>query len=118
MKSCIQILSITALAASLTFGEETPVPKKDGRAPDPAKMFGKVDSDSSGSISLEEFKASPRGTKMGDKADAVFKKLDADGKDGISLEEFKAGAHKGGKGGKPPEGGKKKGGKKKDAAAE
>ena len=118
MKSCIQILSILALASSLSFGEDTPAPKKGGHAPDPAKMFGKVDSDSSGSISLEEFKASPRGTKMGDKADAAFKKLDTDGKDGISLDEFKAGAHKGGKGGKPAEGGKKKGGKKKDAPAQ
>jgi hypothetical protein len=54
MKSCIQILSITALAASLSFGEEAPKGPKGG---DPAKAFAKVDSDSSGSISLGEFKS-------------------------------------------------------------
>lgn len=116
MKTCIQILSIAALATSFAFAEEVPeTKKKGGKGHDPAKMFAKVDKDSSGSISLEEFKASPRGTRLGDRADAVYKKLDTDGKDGISLEEFKAGAAKGGKGGKKKGG---KGGKKKDGAEE
>lgn len=106
MKSCIQILGIVALATSLSFGEdEAPKEKK---APAPEKAFKKLDADNNGSLSLDEYKASPMGTKAGDKAEAKFKKLDANSDGSVSLDEFKAAS-----------GGKAKGeGKKKDEEKE
>lgn len=88
MKRSIQILSIIALATSLSFGEEeAPKEKKGGN---PEEAFKKIDKDGNSSISLEEYKASPMGTKAGDKAEAKFKKLDANGDGSVNLDEFKA----------------------------
>lgn len=88
MKICIQTLGIMAIAASLSYGQDAP--KKEGKQPpDPEKMFKKLDTDSNGAVSLDEFKASPRGQKNPDKAGEIFKKIDADSNGSISLEEFK-----------------------------
>jgi len=106
MTTCIKTLGLLAITAALSFGEGAP--KEKGKK-DPDKMFKKLDSDSSGSISLEEFKQSPPAQKNPDKAEAIYAKMDADGKDGVSLEEFKA--FKPGKGKGEGKGkGKKKGG--------
>lgn len=89
MKISIPTLAIMAIATSLSFGQEAP--KKEGKQPpDPEKIFKKLDSNSDGSVSLDEFKASPRGQKNPEKAGEIFKKLDTDSSGGISLEEFKA----------------------------
>jgi Ca2+-binding EF-hand superfamily protein len=53
-------------------------------------MFKKLDSDNNGSISLAEFKASPRAQKDPTKAEQIFKKMDTDSNGGVSLEEFKS----------------------------
>lgn len=110
MKTSIKVLSALALTISLSYGEEAPA-KPEKKGPNPEKMFKKLDTDSSGSISLEEFKASPRGQKDPAKAESIFAKMDADSKDGVSLEEFSAAQHGPGKGGK-------KGGKKEAEAAQ
>lgn len=107
MKTYIKVLSALALATSLSYGEEDAA-KPEKKAPDPEKMFKKLDADSSGSLSLEEFKASPRGQKDPVKAEEIYKKMDADSKDGVSLEEFKS---------VQPAPGKGKGKKKADDAA-
>jgi hypothetical protein len=89
MKLCIQTLGILAIATSLGFGQDAP--KKPGRkAPEPEKIFKKLDADNNGSINLEEFKASPRAQKDPAKAEEIFKKIDSDKNEAISLEEFKA----------------------------
>jgi hypothetical protein len=89
MKICIQTLGILAIATSLSYGEQDQ--EKGGRkAPDPVKVFKKLDADGNGSISLAEFKASPRAQKNPAKAGEIFKKIDADEDGSISLEEFKA----------------------------
>jgi Ca2+-binding EF-hand superfamily protein len=56
------------------------------KAPEPKNLFKKLDSNGDGSISLEEFKASPRCQKKQEKAEKIFKKIDADSSGGISLE--------------------------------
>lgn len=111
MKTCIQTLGILAIAASLSFGQDEATKEKKGHNPE--QMFKKLDTDSNGSLSLDEFKASPMGKKAGDKAEARFTKLDADSNGSVSPEELKAGA----KGGKGEKGGKPGKGKKKDGAA-
>ncbi len=106
MKTCIQTLSIMALAASLSYGEDTAKPER--KRPDPEKMFKRLDSDSNGSISLAEFKASPRAQRNPEKAGRIFKKIDADSNGEATLDEFKAHRPKhhrraGGKGPKRPD---------------
>jgi len=92
MKSCIQILSIVAVATSLSFGQEEAAKEKKGGNPE--ETFKKLDTDNNGSLSLEEYKASPMGKKQGEGAEAKFTALDTDKSGGLSLDEFKAGASK------------------------
>jgi hypothetical protein len=89
MKTCIQLLGILALATSLSYGQDTPK-KGDKKAPAPAKVFKKLDANTDGAVSLEEFKASPRAQKNPAKAEEIFKKIDTDSSGAINLEEFKA----------------------------
>lgn len=109
MKTCIQALSILAIASTLSFAQEGK-PAAPRQRPNPAEMFKKLDKDGNGTVSLAEFKASPRGQKDEAKAEEVFKKIDADHNGEATPEEFKAnrpqhGPRKGGKRPKPPEGG-------------
>lgn len=101
MKTCIQTFSILAIAASFSYGEEPAAKPQKPKAPNPEAMFKKLDTNKDDSLSLDEFKASPRGKKDPVKAEAAFKKMDTDASGGLSLAEFKAGA--------PPPGGKGKG---------
>ena len=106
MKNCIQMFGLLAISASLSYGEEAPAKPDKPKGPNPEAMFKKLDANSDGSVTLEEFKASPRAQKDPAKAEEIFKKMDADTSGGVSLEEFKAAG--------PPKGGKH--GKKKDGA--
>lgn len=75
-------------------------------------MFKKLDANSDGSVSLEEFKASPRGQKDPAKAEEAFKRMDKDSDGKLTLEEIKAGRPQrgpGGPGGPGGEGGKRGG---------
>ncbi len=96
MKITIALLSVMALAGSLSFGKEAPArgpkgPQGPGRdRPNPEELFKKLDTSGDGQVSLEEFKAGPMAQRMGDKAEEIFKKIDTDSSGGISLDEFKA----------------------------
>ena len=124
MKTTLSIISVLALATSLTCAEEAPKGhKKPGKTPpDLEAIFKKLDADSSGSVNLEEFKASARAKENPEKAEEIFKKIDKDGNGELSLEEFKShrpphkpGEGKPGKPGKP--GGPGKPGKPKGEGA-
>ena len=53
-------------------------------------VFKRMDKDSSGDLSADEFKGKREGEKA-EKAAKRFKKLDTDGNGSLSLEEFKVG---------------------------
>ena len=112
MRTCIQTFGILAIAASLSYGQDAPAKPDKPKHPNPEEMFKTLDTNSDGSLSLDEFKASPKAQKNPAKAEERFKKMDTNSDGSVSLEEFKAaGPPPGGKGGK---GGKDK---KKDGDA-
>jgi hypothetical protein len=101
MKICIQTLAILLLAASFSYGKGAKGSGKGQKHPDSQKIFQKLDADGNGSISLAEFKASPKGQKDATKAEKKFKKVDTDANGSVSMEEFKAAcAVRHGKGGR------------------
>ena len=99
MKTCISTIGAMAVAASLCFGQDQPPkgpggpggpggPEK-GKRPPPEEIFKKLDTSGDGTLSLEEFKASPKAQKDPAKAEEIFKKIDADSDGSVTLEEFK-----------------------------
>jgi hypothetical protein len=109
MKTTLSMISVLAVATSLTFAQDAPKGakgEKPGKGhPNPEEIFKKLDADSNGSVNLDEFKAGPRAQANPEKAEEMFKKIDKDGNGELSLEEFK--------GHRPPkkDGGGKRGGK-------
>lgn len=105
MKIALYLVGSALLATSVCTAEEgkkrkRPMPDRAAMA---EKIFKKLDADSSGTVSLEEFKAGPRAKEHPEKAEEIFKKIDADSSGGITFEEFKAAGprKKDGKEGKP-----------------
>lgn len=102
------ILSLTALviSASLALAAEGDKPKKpgeggkpgEGKRPNPEEMFKKLDTNSDGSISKDEFLASPMAKKDAAGAEKRFAAKDKDKDNKLSKEEFAARPE----GGKPP----------------
>ena len=115
----ILTLGALLLSATVALAAEGDKPKKppgEGDRPrlNPEEMFKKLDSNNDGSISKEEYLASPRAKENAERAEKSFAARDKD-KDGkLSKEEFTArpeGGRKPGEGGdrpgKKPEGDKK-----------
>jgi len=107
MKSILlTLLAVPFLAVSVHAEDKPAKPGKGGKPKlEPAEMFKKLDANNDSSLSLEEFKASPRSKKNPDKAEGAYKKMDKDSDGKLTLEEFSAKPVKPpGKGpGKPPE---------------
>jgi hypothetical protein len=61
---------------------------------DPAAAFAKMDANTDGAVTKEEFMASPKAQKDPEKAAKKFTKMDADANGSLSLDEFKAWAQK------------------------
>jgi hypothetical protein len=55
--------------------------------PNPAEAFKKIDANHDGTLSIDEFKASPMALKDPVKTEELFKKKDKDGNGKLSLEE-------------------------------
>jgi len=100
MKSLPAILAALALTTA-AYAEDKPAAATPAATPaahekkSPEEVFKKLDTDGDGFISLDEFKASPRGQKDPAKAEEAFKKADTNGDGKLSLEEFKAMPHGG-----------------------
>ncbi len=109
MKPIITIIGTLAFACSLSFAQDKPAaPAETGKQrPSAEESFKKLDKDSDGKVTLDEFKAGPRAQKDPAKAEEYFKKMDKDGDSNLTLEEYKAGRMqrgpgKGGKRGDTP----------------
>ena len=86
MKALTSILAVLALAVSVNAAEGDDAKK----AANPEAAFKKLDSNSDGSISKEEWAASPMAKKDAAKADKMFASKDKDSNGSISKEEFTA----------------------------
>jgi len=96
------ILLSLLLVPAIAIAADESKPKKSGKKPHPGAAFKKIDTNSDGSLSLDELKATPRGQKDPGRAEKVFNKMDKDSDHKLTLEEFKAGA-RGKKGGRKPD---------------
>ena len=95
MKKLSTLIAALALGAT-AFAADEPKPAAEGEKKPhrtPEEIFATLDTSKNGEISLDEFKASPRGQKDPAKAEARFKKLDGNSDGKVTLEEFKAGQH-------------------------
>jgi Ca2+-binding EF-hand superfamily protein len=83
MKNIITLLSVLAIAATVNAAD---APKK-GKG-DPAAAFAKMDKDSDGKISKDEFMATPGAKKDAAKAGETFTKRDKNSDGFLSKEEM------------------------------
>lgn len=91
MKQILTSIIAISVSAFVATAADEAKPKKGGN---PEEMFKKLDSNSDGSISLDEFKAGPAGKKDAAKAEEVFKKKDKDSDGKLSKEEAAGGNKK------------------------
>lgn len=102
MKFLLPITTALCIACTASLSQAAKPGKGEAKAkPAPEEVFKQLDKDADGSLTLEEFKASPRGKKDPAKAEEMFKKLDKDSNSKLSLEEFKAHGPKADKKGAP-----------------
>jgi Ca2+-binding EF-hand superfamily protein len=91
MKSITSILAILALAATVNAAEgdaKKPEAGKKKAPPSPEQMMKTLDKDGNGSISKEEFLASPGAKKDAAKAEERFGKMDKNKDGSLSKEEI------------------------------
>ena len=96
MKVITSLLAILALSAITSFAADGDAPKKpEGDTGKPkGDRFKMLDKDGNGSISKEEWMASPMGKKDAAKAGEMFTRLDKDSDGSITKEEMAAAAKK------------------------
>lgn len=91
MKAITSILAILAIAATVNAADDAKKPAAEGakkKAMDPAAMLKKLDTDKNGSVSKDEYMASPNAKKDEAKAAERFGKMDANKDGSLSLEEL------------------------------
>jgi Ca2+-binding EF-hand superfamily protein len=82
-----------ASLALVTLGMTLPVLAADKPKASPEDMFKRLDKNSDGKLTSDEFVGKQTGEKA-DKAKARFAKLDKDGDGSLTLDEYKAGSKK------------------------
>jgi len=89
MKAIASILAILTLSVSLNAAEgDAKKPEAGKPKMNPEEAFKKLDKDGNGSVSKEEFLASPQGKKDVVKAGEMFSKKDKNSDGSLSKEEF------------------------------
>ena len=83
------VLSALLLSAAVSYSADEKKPKAT-----PEEQFKKLDTNSDGFLSKEEFLASPRAKKDPAAAEKQYAAMDKKGDGKVSLEDFKAGMHK------------------------
>jgi Ca2+-binding EF-hand superfamily protein len=95
----LQAAAIAAVVCAFALGSAMAAEGEKGKdrpKPTAEQVMKKIDTNSDGKISLEEWLASPRG-KDKEKAEASFKKIDSNSDGSIDLDELKAMMEKAGK---------------------
>jgi len=88
MRISTLILTVLALATAESVALAAP-----GKVVDPQKIFTKKDTNSDGSLTLDEYKSGMKDKPL-ENADKRFKKIDTNGDGKLSFDEFKAGMPK------------------------
>lgn len=89
MKKFVSVALIWAMLLSVVGVVNAEPKKKEGKKPDPAKLFQKLDADGDGKVTLAEFTAKRPDDKKA-AAEKQFKRKDKDGDGSLTLEEFTA----------------------------
>jgi hypothetical protein len=94
------ILLTLLLVPTLAFAAPSDTPKKqkpakgDRQKANATQLFKKLDTNTDGHLTLEEFKSGPKGQKNPAKAEEFYKKADKDSDGKLTLEEFRPRAPK------------------------
>ncbi|HEY1051703.1 MAG TPA: EF-hand domain-containing protein [Prosthecobacter sp.] len=90
MKSITSILAILALAVTVNAADEKKPEEGAKKKANPEEAFKKLDKDANGSVTKEEWAASPQAKKDAAKAEKMFSGKDKNGDGSLSKEEFTA----------------------------
>lgn len=88
------VLTVLAAFVAGAFALSTAEAQEKKKKRDPEAVFKRLDKNSDGKLSLEEFTSRARKEEAKARAEKRFKVLDKNSDGSVSLEEFKAGAKK------------------------
>ena len=90
MKLFFAVAAVALVSCTMAWGQDEKSKEEHGPRRSPEEILKKLDTNSDGKISLDEWKAGPRSQKDPAHAEEMFKKLDANHDGFITLDELKA----------------------------
>jgi hypothetical protein len=90
MKLFLAVAAVAFISFTVAWGQDEKSGEEHGPRRSPEEMLKKLDTNNDGKISLDEWKAGPRGQKDPARAEEMFNKLDANHDGFITLDELKA----------------------------